>query len=195
MKTTFAAAGAALLLVFTVSQLVSAADAVSPTELAAQKQKLSLAKPPAKAQNVSALRKKLEAAKRPDGSAKLEDVVIAGQIGGMPNPWGETHPDFPWYADQASFFLLDSKVAAQFAKHAKSHGGDVDCPFCRRLATKNVNAIAVVNLVDDLGQIIKVDARELMNLKEGQSVVIRGTAEMLGGNFVVINADGVYARR
>lgn len=160
-----------------------------------QKQTLTLEQPPARALPVLALRKKLESEKHADGSAKLAQVAVAGQIGGMPNPWGDTHPDFPWYADQASFFVLDAKVAKQFASHAKNHGGDVDCPFCRRLATKSVDAVAVVNLVGDDGKILKTGARELLNLKEGQSVVVRGSAELLGGSFVVINADGIYVKK
>ncbi len=168
------------------------ADAVDPGQVAAQRQQFTLAERPADAQGVLDLRRKLDSAKRPDGSARLAEVVVTGQIGGLPNPWGDTHPDFPWDADQASFFLVDAKVAAQFAKHAKDHGGDVDCPFCRRLATRNVNAIAVVNLVDEQVRIPKVDARQLLDLKPGQVVVVRGTADLLGGSFVVINAKGIF---
>jgi hypothetical protein len=168
------------------------ADAVDPGQIAAQRQQFTLAERPADAQGVLDLRRKLDSAKRPDGSAKLDEVVVTGQIGGLPNPWGDTHPEFPWYADQASFFLVDTEVAAQFAKHAKEHGGDVDCPFCRRLATKNVNAIAVVNLMDEQDRIPKVDARQLLDLKPGQVVVVRGTADLLGGSFVVINAKGIF---
>ena len=57
------------------------------------------------------------------------EVVVVGQIGGMPNVWTDTHPDFPWYAGQSSFFLVDTKIAAQFATHAKKHGGNHSCAF------------------------------------------------------------------
>src|SRR5687767_11976158 len=123
LETLRAATPAVAFVLFVAGRLALAADAINPSELAAHKQSLTLPKAPADAQNVLGIRKKLDAAKRPDGSAKLSEVVVAGQIGGMPNPWGDTHPDFPWYADQASFFLLDNKVAAQFASHAKHHGG------------------------------------------------------------------------
>src|SRR6185503_12273009 len=95
------------------------------------------------------------------------DVVITGQVGGMPNLWPDQHPAFPWYEKQASLFLVDTKVAAQFATHAKNHGGNNhNCAFCQALAAKNAHAIAVVNFVDEKGDIIRVDSRELLGLKE-----------------------------
>jgi hypothetical protein len=110
----------------------------------------------------------------------------------MPNVWTDTHPDFPWYAGQASFFLVDKKIAAQFAAHAKQHGGNHNCAFCQSLAAKNAHAAAVVNLVDDQGEILRIDSRELLGLKENQTVVVRGTAKLLGGRLLVIDATGIH---
>jgi hypothetical protein len=130
------------------------------------------------------------------GAPKTRDVVITGQIGGMPNLWPDQHPAFPWYEKQASLFLVDSKVAAQFAAHAKSHGGNHhNCAFCQALAAKNAHAIAVVNFMDEKGQIIRVDSRVLLGLKENQVVTIRGKAKLLGGIMLVIDADGIYSRQ
>jgi hypothetical protein len=144
---------------------------------------------------VLAVQKQLVAAKRQAEPAPSQEVVVAGQIGGMPNVWPETHPDFPWYKDQASFFLVDSKVAAQFATHAKKHGENHNCSFCQSLARKNANAIAVVNLTDEHGKTLRIDMRELMDLKERRTVVVRGKAKLLGGRLLVIDADGIHVPR
>jgi hypothetical protein len=153
-----------------------------------------LAAAPAAQQDVLAVQQKMVAEKQSPVVAKTQEVVLVGQIGGMPNVWPQTHPDFPWYAGQASFFLVDNKIAAQFASHAKSHGGE-DCAFCRQLAAQNAAAVAVVNCVDAQGKIIEVDARQLLGVKERQTVVIRGRARLLAGTLLVVDADGIYVPR
>ena len=169
--------------------------AADTAELAAQRTRLQMASVPQEPASVLAVRKQLKAEPAQPGAPQARDVTVVGQIGGMPNPWSDTHPDFPWFAGQASFFLVDEKVAAQFASHAKSHGGDHHCAFCQRLAAKNAHAIAVVNFVDEAGKILPIDARELLGLEEHQRIVLRGRAELLGGTMLVIHADGVHIRR
>lgn len=161
-------------------------------EMAGHRARLRLAELPKERQEVLVVQQQLVADKKRPDAPKSRSVVLVGRIGGMPNVWPDSHPDFPWYGGQASFFLVDSKIAAQFASHAKAHGGE-DCAFCRQLAERNAHAIAVVNLVDPQGKIIKIDARELLGLKEGQTVVIRGRARLLAGTMLVVDADGVYA--
>jgi hypothetical protein len=170
-------------------------DAAGIVDFSAHKMRLELSEPPKDAAHVLTVQKLLVAAKKQAGAPATREVVVEGQIGGMPNVWPDTHPDFPWYDGQASFFLVDSKVAAQFAAHAKKHGGNHHCTFCQSLAAKNAHAVAVVNLVDKNGQTLRIDARELLNLKENQTVVIRGTAKLLGGRMLVIDAVGVYTQR
>jgi len=173
---------------------VTAAHAVGPMDLANHRTRLRLASLPEARQDVLSVQQRFVAEKNQPDAAKTQEVVLVGQIGGMPNVWKETHPDFPWYAGQASFFLVDSKIATQFASHAHAHGGE-DCAFCRQLAAKNANAIAVVNLVDAQGKIIEVDARQLLGLKDRQTVVIRGRAKLLAGALLVVDADGIYVPR
>jgi hypothetical protein len=141
---------------------------------------------------VLVVQKQLVAARKAANGAKTLDVAVTGQIGGMPNVWADTHPNFPWYAGQASFFLVDKKIAAQFAAHAKQHGGNHNCAFCRSLAAKNAHAAAVVNLIDEHGEIVRIDSRELLGLKEHQTVTVRGTAKLLGGKLLVIDATGIH---
>jgi hypothetical protein len=160
--------------------------------VAAQKTRLQLAEEPKGAAQVLAVQKQFASAKTQPNALKTRDVVLVGQIGGMPNIWPETHPQFPWYEGQASFFMVDSKVAAQFASHLKKHGGNHECSFCKSLAAKNAHAIAVINLVDEKGEILRVDTRKLLALKENQTVVIRGKAKLLGGSMLIVDADGVF---
>ena len=174
---------------------VSACLAAGTGDIEAQRVRLRLAEPPKDAAGVLAVQKQLVAAKRQAEAAPSQEVVVEGQIGGMPNVWPETHPDFPWYKGQASFFLVDSKVAAQFATHAKKHGGNHSCSFCQSLARKNASAIAVVNLMDDQGKTLRIDSRELLNLQENATVVVRGKAKLLGGRLLVIDADGIHVPR
>ncbi len=169
--------------------------AAETADVAAQRSRLQLANVPQEPASVLATIQQLKAKKSPQGQPASQEVTVTGQIGGMPNPWNDSHPDFPFFAGQASFFLLDSKIATQFAHHAKHHGGSHNCAFCQRLAAKSAHTIAVVNFVDENGEILKIDSRELLGLEENQRVIIRGRAEMLGGTMLVIHADGVHVRR
>jgi hypothetical protein len=173
---------------------LSICPAAEKGEIEAHCARLKLADSPKDAEGVLAVQKKLMA-KKPAAVLPSQEVVVTGQIGGMPNVWPETHPDFPWYKGQASFFLVDAKVAAQFATHAKKHGGNHSCSFCQSLARKNASAIAVVNLTDEQGKTLRIDARELLELKENSTVVVRGKAKLLGGRLLVIDADGIHVPR
>jgi hypothetical protein len=173
---------------------VAAAWAIGNADVASHRARLRLAEPPEQRQEVLAVQQRLSAEKNDPAAQKSREVVLVGQIGGMPNVWPESHPDFPWYAGQASFFLVDNKIAVHFAAHAKAHGGQ-DCEFCRQLAMKNAHAVAVVNLVDAQGKILEIDSRTLFSLREGQTVVVRGRAKLLAGAMLVVDADGIYLPR
>jgi len=162
---------------------------------ASQRSRLTMKEEPKDAQQIVFVQKTMAAAQTKANPNETREVTVVGQIGGMPNVWPDLHPTFPWYEKQASFFVVDKKIAGTFAEHAKHHGGNSsNCAFCQSLAAKNATAVAVINLVDENGEIIRVDARELLGLKENQTVVIRGKARLLGGSMLVIDADGVYAR-
>lgn len=125
-------------------------------------------------------------------------VVLVGQIGGMPNPFGtDSEPDFPWKAGEATFFLVDPATADEFADHSAEEGDDhaADCPFCAREAASKANAIAVVSFPreDDPGKSLAIDARDLFGIKKGDVVVVRGEAELVG-DVLVVTADGLFRR-
>ena len=139
----------------------SPAAALTP-EMAAERSRLEIDQPPQKAPSVAPLVKKMKSLPTFDGRREMRDVTLVGQIGGMPNPWKETHPDFPWYKNQATFFLVDTKLASQFAHHAEHHGGSHECAFCQNLAAKNAHSVAVVNLVDENGGPITLEEMDAL---------------------------------
>jgi hypothetical protein len=177
----------ALVLILILANLVLAAD--DALRAAVHRDRLLLDAEPAGALDVLAARAQ---AGQPDAA---REVVVVGRIGGMPNPWPDSHGEYPWYPGQASLFLADLDTSRQFAGHVAQHGTNTsDCLFCRRLAEKNATSIAVVNFVDAAGHVLPTDARELLDLRAGQTIVVRGRAELLGGTLLVVNADGVYVR-
>lgn len=172
------------------------AVAAGSVDVKGQRSRLTVGEEPKNADQVLTVQKAMVADASKPNAPQKRDVVITGQIGGMPNLWPDQHPKFPWYEKQASLFLVDNKVAAQFAAHAKSHGGNHhNCAFCQALAAKNAHAIAVINFVDEKGDIIRVNPQELLGLKENQTITIRGKARLLGGSMLVIDADGIYSPR
>jgi hypothetical protein len=183
-----------LLLVALVNLVASRSEAADTATAATHRSRLTIAEPPRDPQQVLTVFKQLATDKKRADLPPARDVFIAGTVGGTPNIWPDTHPNFPWYPGQASFFLVDNKIAQQMAAHAKHHGGSHDCVFCRQLAEKNVSAVAVVNLVDQQGKTLPIDAQKIFDLKEGQKVVLRGKAKLLAGSVLQIDADGIYVK-
>ena len=134
--------------------------AVDPAVIAEHRSRLLLAEEPEGALTPLGLREQ-------EGGFSEGEVVLVGQIGGLPNPWKETETNFPWREGQAAFFLVDPAKAAEFADHSK---GDPDhaesCPFCSRQAGNNATSIAAVALTDAAGKPIAIDARQLLEIKE-----------------------------
>lgn len=128
-------------------------------------------------------------------SLEPRDVVMVGQIGGMPNPWCDTEPDFPWKEGMATMFVVDPGTAAEFAASGHAHEDSCDCPFCSRHAAENVNSIAIVHFLDERGELIDISADKLLGVKQDETVVVRGLARIVAGELLEIHADGVYVRR
>jgi hypothetical protein len=128
--------------------------------------------------------------------AAAEDIVVVGVVGGMPNPWEQNEPNFPWRSGEATFFLVDSATVAKFGDHEHSAGeSHSDCPFCARRAAQSVDSIAVVSFVNGSGEPLPFDAQALLDIAQNDTVVVRGTARIVGGSLLVIDATGVYVRR
>jgi hypothetical protein len=135
--------------------------------------KYILASEPAGAQGVIEVRAK---------SRDQEPVVVVGRIGGAANPWVE---------ELAAFDIVDPKLQA-----CSDIPGD-SCPkpwdYCCVLDELPA-AKATVKIVDAGGETVAVDARQLLGLKELQTVVVRGTAQRDAAGNLTVLADGIYVR-
>jgi len=130
----------------------------------------------------------IEATLKKAKDAQLEDVgevVLVGRIGA-----GEFEP---WAPGQASFLMSE---ALPETDHAATPGHDpANCPFCRRRAEKAASFTALVQFRDDKGEIVPIDARELLGVEQNQVVVVRGKARVDKVGTLVVAADGIHLKR
>ena len=131
-----------------------------------------LADEPAGAQDVIQVR----------AAAKDQDeVTVVGRIGGSVDPWVK---------GMAAFTIVDP------SKRACSDipGDECETPwdYCCETLT---GATALVKFVDEDGRVVKTDARELLKLKELQTVVVRGKAQRGAEGNLVILATGLHVRK
>ena len=132
-----------------------------------------LAKEPNGAVGVIAARESAE-----DG----EPLVLVGRIGGAENPWID---------GRAAFTLLDASVAV-VPEGEGSEEGEICIGDC--CDTERLHCTTLIKVVDQQGQLVAVDSRKLLGLKESDMVVVQGTAKKdESGNFVML-AKGIYVR-
>jgi hypothetical protein len=145
-------------------------------DAAAVRGQLLLAEEPAGAITLAAAKQKLTTTPQP--------IVVAGRIGGKGMD--------AFIKDKASFSMLE--IPAD--DHAKKPGHKPDdCPFCKKRQANS--PIAAVQFVGADGKELPIDARTLFGIKEGQDVVIRGTAifdPKLGIPVIQLTADGIHIR-
>lgn len=123
------------------------------------------------------------------------DVVLVGSVGGVPNPSDQAMPDFPFVKNQAVFFLVDPEVAAEAEEHAHTHAPGEECAFCAAHAGDSAHAIAMVKFAGENGKALAVGAPDLFELKEKETVVVKGKAKANPDGTIVVDATGVYVRR
>ena len=109
-------------------------------------------------------------------------LVMVGRIGGAANPWID---------GRAAFTLLDASMTV-VAEGEMAEGAVCTGDCC---ATERLACTAVVKVVDGDGQLIAIDSRQLLGVKEADMVVVEGKAQKdKAGNFVML-ASRVYLRR
>lgn len=123
------------------------------------------------------------------------DVVLVGSVGGVPNPSEQSHPEFPFAKNQAVFFLADPEAVLEMEEHEHQHAPGEECSFCAAHAADSAHLLAVVQFADEAGKPLPVDIRDLFNLKEKETVVVRGKAKVAPGGILTVDADGLYVRR
>lgn len=150
--------------------------AQAEVDVTAVRGQLLLPQEPAGALTLAAAKQKLTTTPQP--------IVVAGRIGGKGME--------AFIKDKASFSMLE--IPAD--DHAKKPGHKPDdCPFCKKRQANS--PIAAVQFVGADGRELPVDARTLFGIKEGQDVVIRGTAifdPKLGIPVIQLTADGIHVR-
>lgn len=111
-----------------------------------------------------------------------DEIVIVGRVGGSVDPW---------VADRAAFSIVDRSLIP-----CSEREGDT-CPtpwdYCCDL-DKLPQSKALIKLVDDRGQLVATDARKLLPIRELQTVVVRGTAQVDDAGNLSVLASGVFLK-
>ncbi|MEX0718535.1 MAG: hypothetical protein WD066_18225 [Planctomycetaceae bacterium] len=151
----------------------TAPDRTDASESNADRAEFVLADEPDGANDVIAAR---------ESSSDGDDVVVVGRIGGSENPWVE---------GRAAFSIVDRSLQAcsDIPGDACSMPWDYCCE-----TDKLPKATALVKFVDADGQLVKSDARELLGLKELQTVVVRGKSHRDESGNLTVLANGVFVR-
>lgn len=114
-----------------------------------------------------------------DGDA----VVLVGRIGGTAEPWMK---------DRAGFFVIDPSLKPCNERE------DDDCPtpwdYCCDAPDEKAKAMATVKVVDAVGKTVPTHARELLKVKELDTVVVQGKAKRDAEGNLTILASGVYRK-
>jgi len=111
------------------------------------------------------------------------DVTLVGRIGGGKLTW----------SNQSATFLL-SDPTHEIGAGAEHECHSDNCPFCKG-KTNADHAQAIVMLMGSDGKVPAVDARKLLPLEEGQTVVVSGRAEVNAIGQLVVHARGLYVRQ
>lgn len=131
-----------------------------------------LKKEPKNSRQVNAIRDKAK-----DG----EDVFVTGRIGGQENPW---------IKDVAAFSIVDTSL-----KSCDQNPGE-SCPTpwdycCEADVAKST---LLVKFTDESGKLVKRDARELLGVKELQTVVVKGKVKRDKDNSLSLMASKIYVK-
>ena len=109
-----------------------------------------------------------------------EAVVVVGRLGGGVKPWID---------GRAAFLLVDTRILPTCQEGEKC---DENCPSC---AEAMLSASTMVKFLGNDGKVLPVDARDLLGVKEQQTVVVRGVANRDKAGNVSIAAEKIYVRR
>lgn len=109
-----------------------------------------------------------------------EAVVVVGRVGGGVKPWID---------GRAAFLLVDTRILPTCKDGEKC---DENCPGC---AEAMLQASTMVKFLGSDGKVMPIDARELLGVKEQQTVVIRGVANRDKAGNVSIAAEKIFVRR
>ena len=152
----------------------SSPTANSETTAAVDGSQYLLAAEPAGAADVIKLRQDVQSG---------DEVVMVGRIGGSLDPWVDG-----W----AAFTIVDQslKACSDIPGDACSKPWDYCCE-----TEKLPSSTALVRIVDDQGQTIQADAKQLLNVQELSTVVIQGKAKRDESGNLMVLASGVFVKQ
>lgn len=109
-------------------------------------------------------------------------LVLVGRIGGVANPWIE---------GRAAFTLMDPSLTV-VEQGAGDDAGEVCLDDC--CAAERAESTTLVKFVDEDGQVVPVDSRRLLGVKEEDMVVIQGTTKKSEDGAFSVLATGLFVR-
>lgn len=111
-----------------------------------------------------------------------DQVVVVGRIGGDVNPWVQ---------GRAAFSLVDNSIRA--CSDIPGDGCPTPWDYCCETDKLKTGKI-LVKFVDEGGQLIASDARELLGVRELDTVVVKGKVQKSADGNAVLLANGVYVK-
>jgi len=112
-----------------------------------------------------------------------EKVTVVGRIGGAPDPW---------VTDVAAFHLVDTSLTP-CNERGEDDGCEIPWDYCCEpdLATSKT----FVKVVDANGEVVATGAKDLLGVKELQTVVVKGKAQRVDDKSLTVLADKVYVKK
>jgi hypothetical protein len=111
-----------------------------------------------------------------------DEIVIAGRIGGDVDPWVK---------GRAAFLIVDPSLVPCSEREGDSCPTPWDyCCDTDRLAESK----ATIKFVDESGETLATDARQLLGVKELQHVTVRGRAQRDEAGNLTVLAQKVYVK-
>lgn len=112
-----------------------------------------------------------------------EAVVVVGRIGGSRDPWVE---------GRAAFSIVDLSLKAC----SDIEGDTCKMPWDYCCQTDLLpDATVLVKVVDESGELIGTDSRELLSVKELDTVVVNGKAKRDDAGNLTVLASKLYVKR
>lgn len=117
-----------------------------------------------------------------ESAADGDDIVVEGRIGGAENPWVE---------GRAAFQIVDRSLVPCNERHGD--GCKTPWDYCCD-TDKLPQSLATIKFLDADGKTLGADSRQLLGIKELQTVVVKGKAKRdESGNLTVV-ASGLYVK-
>ncbi len=116
-------------------------------------------------------------------AADEEQVAVVGRIGGSAMPWVE---------GRAAFSIVD--LSLKSCLECDSEGCPKPWDFCCSGSEQLASSTALIKVVDDDGNLLKVDARKLLPVSELSTVVVAGTARRDDAGNLTVLAEGLFVR-